>query len=53
MKFLYLYKKSKYRISDHSDDWALAGFSMGGYHTLKIGLNQLDQFGNLGLIYIA
>ena len=21
---------------------------MGGYHTLKIGLNHLDQFGNLG-----
>ena len=40
--------KSKYRISDDPEDWALAGFSMGGYHTLKIGLNQLDQFGNLG-----
>jgi enterochelin esterase family protein len=40
--------KSNYRISDHSDNWALAGSSMGGYHTLKIGLNRLDQFGNLG-----
>jgi len=40
--------KSKYRISDYTKDWALAGFSMGGYHALKIGLNQLDQFGNIG-----
>jgi enterochelin esterase family protein len=40
--------KVHYRVSDFPADWALAGFSMGGYHTLKIGLNQLDQFGNLG-----
>jgi enterochelin esterase family protein len=40
--------KSNYRLSDDPDEWALAGFSMGGYHTLKIGLNQLDRFGNLG-----
>lgn len=39
---------SHYRISDNPHKWALAGFSMGGYHTLKIGLNKLDQFGNLG-----
>jgi len=37
----------RYRISDKSEDRALAGFSMGGYHTLKIGLNRSD-FGNLG-----
>lgn len=40
---------SEYRISDQPDDWALAGFSMGGYHALMIGLNQLDQFGNIGI----
>ena len=39
---------TRYRISDDPEDRALAGFSMGGYHTLKIGLNHLDQFGNLG-----
>jgi enterochelin esterase family protein len=40
--------KSHYRISGDPSDWALAGFSMGGYHTLKIGLNNLEQYGNLG-----
>ena len=40
--------KSIYRIDDNPGKWALAGFSMGGYHTLKIGLNQLDRFENLG-----
>ena len=40
--------KKNYRISGKPEDWALAGFSMGGYHTLKIGLNNLDQFGNIG-----
>jgi len=40
--------KSNYRIADQPENRALTGFSMGGYHTLKIGLNQLDQFGNLG-----
>ena len=38
---------ARYRISAESKDRALAGFSMGGYHTLKIGLNRSD-FGNLG-----
>ena len=37
---------SKYRISSAAQDRALAGFSMGGYHTLKIGLNRVD-FGHL------
>ena len=49
MEVLIPYLKKHYRISDAPEDWALAGFSMGGYHTLKIGLNNLDQFGNLGL----
>jgi enterochelin esterase family protein len=40
--------RKEYRISKNPQDWAIAGFSMGGYHTLKIGLNNLDQFGNLG-----
>jgi enterochelin esterase family protein len=38
----------RYRISTKTEDRALAGFSMGGYHTLKIGLNRSD-FGNLGV----
>ena len=38
---------ARYRISAKSKDRALAGFSMGGYHTLKIGLNHAD-FGSLG-----
>ena len=38
----------RYRISTDPELNALAGFSMGGYHTLKIGLNQLEHFGNLG-----
>ncbi len=37
----------RYRISAEPKDRALAGFSMGGYHTLKIGLNRSD-FGNFG-----
>lgn len=38
---------TRYRISAESQNRALAGFSMGGYQTLKIGLNRQD-FGNLG-----
>jgi enterochelin esterase family protein len=34
--------QSKYRISTLAKDRALAGFSMGGNHTLKIGLNRTD-----------
>jgi enterochelin esterase-like enzyme len=41
--------KQQYHLSSESKDWAMAGFSMGGYHTLKIGLNQLAQFGHLGV----
>ena len=41
--------ESLYRISAEPKDRALAGFSMGGYHTLKIGLNNPDKFGNLGV----
>jgi len=40
--------QSKYRISKSAADRALAGFSMGGFHTLKIGLNNLDRFTHLG-----
>lgn len=43
------YIRSSYRISENPCDWAMAGFSMGGYHTLKIGLNQPDRFGHLGV----
>jgi enterochelin esterase family protein len=42
------YLKSKYRLSQNPYDWALAGFSMGGYHTLMIGLNHPELFGNIG-----
>jgi enterochelin esterase family protein len=42
------YLDKHYRISNNPQNRALAGFSMGGYHTLKIGLNNLNQFGNLG-----
>lgn len=41
--------ESNYRISKQPQDRALAGFSMGGYHTMKIGLNHLDQFNHLGI----
>ena len=40
--------EANYQVSDDPKDWALAGFSMGGYHTLKIGLNNLEKYGNLG-----
>jgi len=39
--------KTRYRISPEAKDRALAGFSAGGYQTLKIGLNRPD-FGHLG-----
>jgi enterochelin esterase family protein len=42
------YLEKNYRISRDPKDRALAGYSMGGYHTLKIGLNNLNRFGNLG-----
>ena len=42
------YIEKRYRISDDPHERALAGYSMGGYHTLKIGLKHLDQFANLG-----
>jgi enterochelin esterase family protein len=42
------YIEKHYRISNNPKDRALAGYSMGGYHTLKIGLNNLNQFGNIG-----
>jgi len=42
------YLEKHYRISKDPRNRAIAGFSMGGYHTLKIGLNNLDQFANLG-----
>lgn len=38
-----------YRVSFKPKDRALAGLSMGGYHSLKIGLNHLDKFGNIGV----
>jgi enterochelin esterase family protein len=41
--------ENQYRISVNPSERALAGFSMGGFHTLKIGLNNLDQFANLGV----
>ena len=42
------YLEKRYRISNDPKNRALAGYSMGGYHTLKIGLNNLNRFGNLG-----
>jgi enterochelin esterase family protein len=48
LEVLMPYLEKRYRMSDKPRDRALAGFSMGGYHTLKIGLNNLDKFGNLG-----
>ena len=42
------YIEKRYRISDDPHERALAGYSMGGYHTVKIGLKHLDQFANLG-----
>jgi len=47
MEVLLPFLSARYRVSTESQDRALAGFSMGAYHTLKIGLNNSD-FGNLG-----
>ncbi len=40
------YLQQHYRLSEKPQERALTGFSMGGYHTLKIGLNRKD-FGSL------
>jgi len=49
IKDLIPYVEKNYRISGQAKNRALAGFSMGGYHTLKIGLNHPEMFGNLGV----
>jgi enterochelin esterase family protein len=48
LEILLPFVKERYRLSMDSKEWAIAGFSMGGFHALKIGLNNLDQFGNIG-----
>lgn len=48
VEILLPYIEKRYRLSDDPKERALAGYSMGGYHTLKIGLNHLDRFANLG-----
>ncbi|MBN1999051.1 hypothetical protein JW935_15945 [candidate division KSB1 bacterium] len=48
LEILMPFLNEKYRISKNPENRAIAGFSMGGYHTLKIGLNHPDQFAHLG-----
>ncbi|QDT66419.1 alpha/beta hydrolase-fold protein [Calycomorphotria hydatis] len=38
-----------YRVKSGRENRALAGLSMGGYHTLFIGLNELETFSALGV----
>lgn len=41
--------EKKYRISQKPESRALAGFSMGGAQTLRIGLRNRDRFSHLGV----
>ncbi len=39
----------RYRVRTDRESRALAGLSMGGFHTLNIGIPNLDRFGYLGV----
>lgn len=41
--------EQRYRLLNDRNHRALAGLSMGGYHTLNIGIPHLDRFGYLGV----
>jgi enterochelin esterase family protein len=41
--------EQRYRLLNDRKHRALAGLSMGGYHTLNIGIPHLDRFGYLGV----
>jgi len=43
------YIETNYRVLKGRENTAIAGLSMGGYHTLYIGVPHLDQFGYLGV----
>jgi enterochelin esterase family protein len=49
MNDLVPFVEEQYRVSSRAQGRALAGFSMGGYHTLKIGLKHLKDFDFLGV----
>jgi enterochelin esterase family protein len=42
------YAEKAYRLSDKPSDRAIAGLSMGGQESLRVGLNALDRFGWVG-----
>lgn len=42
-----------YRVKPGRENWAIAGLSMGGLHSLTIGLNELDQFAWVGAFSAA
>lgn len=43
------YIESNYRVRDGRDNTAIAGLSMGGTHTIEIAVNDLDQYGYVGV----
>ena len=40
--------EARYRVSDKREDRAITGLSMGGWQSLSIGMNHLDQFAWIG-----
>lgn len=45
--------EARYRVKDGQKNRAIAGLSMGGLHSLTIGLNELDIFGWIGAFSAA
>ena len=43
------YIESHYRVRDGREDTAIAGLSMGGAHTLEISMNDLADYGYIGV----
>lgn len=43
------YIEANYRVRSDRDNTAIAGLSMGGMHTIEIAINDLDQYGYLGV----
>jgi enterochelin esterase family protein len=43
------YIEANYRVRNGRDNTAIAGLSMGGMHTLEIAINDLDQYGYVGV----
>ena len=41
--------KKEYRVSDASEDWAIAGFSLGGLSAFDVAWNHSEIFGKVGV----